>query len=130
VGPNFIGQTLRGELLTVCDRGQRTRAFCFVDDLVRGIVALVSSNLEGPANVGNPNEMSIVDFARLIIEVIGSDSEITLTIPDDERTRDDPKRRCPDITRAGGLLGWTLQVELRDGLEKTAAYFRTKLGLD
>ena len=128
--PSFIGQMLRGELLTVCDRGQRTRAFCCVDDLVSGIVALVGSNVEGPVNVGNPNELSIVYRARLIIEVVGSDSEITFIIRDDERTRDDPKRRCPDTTRACGLLGWRPQVELRDGLEKTAAYFRTKPGLD
>ena len=128
--PNFIGQTLRGELLTVCDRGQRTRAFCYVDDLVSGIVALVGSNVEGPVNVGSPNELSIVDFDRLVTEVVGSDSEITFIIPDDERTRDDPKRRCPDVTRTGGLLGWTPQVELRDGLEKTSAYSRTKPGLD
>jgi len=130
VVPNFIGQALRGEPLTVYDRGQRTRAFCYVDDLVGGIMALMGSNVEGPVNVGNPNELSIVDFARLVIEVVGSDSEITFITPDDERTRDDPKRRCPDITRASGLLGWQPQVELRDGLEKTAAYFRTKLGLD
>ena len=127
---NFIGQALRGEPLTVTDRVQRTRAFCYVDDLVSGVVALVGLNVEGPVNVGNPNELSIVEFARLVIEVVGSDSEITFIIPDDERTRDDPKRRRPDITRAGGLLGWTPQVELRDGLEKTSAYFRTKPGLD
>jgi len=130
VVPNFIGQALRGEPLTVYDRGQRTRSFCYVDDLVRGIMALMGSNVEGPVNVGNPHELSILDFARLVIDVVGSDSEITFTVPDDERTRDDPKRRCPDITRAGGLLGWQPQVELRAGLEKTAAYFRTKLGFD
>ncbi len=128
--PNFIGQALRGEALTVHDRGQRTRAVCYVDDLVRGIVALMGSNVEGPVNVGNPNALSIVDLARLVIEVVGSDSESTFIVPDDGSTRDDPKRRRPDITRASGLLGWETQVEPAGGLEETAAYLRTKLGLD
>jgi dTDP-glucose 4,6-dehydratase len=80
-------------------------------------------------NIGNPNEITIVDFAKLVIDVAGSQSTLTFIIPDDERTRDDPKRRCPDITRAREHLGWAPAVDLRDGLESTVAYFRKRLGL-
>ena len=129
VVPNFIGQALRGEDLTVYDKGQRTRAFCYVDDLVSGIVKLMASDVEGPVNIGNPNEITILGFAEMVIDVVGSDSGITFMVPSDERTRDDPKRRCPDITRARGLLHWAPEVELPEGLEATSAYFRAKLGL-
>jgi dTDP-glucose 4,6-dehydratase len=128
VVPNFISQALRGDALTVYDHGRRTRAFCYVDDLVDGIVRLLESDAEGPMNIGNPNEITIVDFAKLVIEVTGSDSEITFIIPEDERTRDDPKQRCPDITRATDLLDWAPQVALREGLERTTIYFRRRLG--
>ncbi|MBN1247203.1 MAG: SDR family oxidoreductase [Anaerolineae bacterium] len=129
VVPNFIGQALRGEPLTVYDHGKRTRSFCYVDDLVAGIMRLMDSDLEGPVNMGNPNEITIVEFAKLVIEVAGSSSTLTFIIPDDERTRDDPKRRCPDITRAREHLGWSPAVDLREGLEATTAYFRERLGI-
>ena len=127
VVPNFINQALRGEPLTVYDHGRRTRAFCFVDDLVDGIVRLMESEVEGPVNIGNPTEISIEEFAKLVIEVAESASTLSYVIPGDERTRDDPKQRCPDITRARELLGWEPRVPLRDGLERTAAYFRQKM---
>lgn len=129
VVPNFIGQALRGEPLTIYDHGKRTRAFCYVDDLVAGMMQLMASDLVGPVNIGNPNEITIVDFAKLVIEVVGSNSELTYVVPEDERTRDDPKRRCPDITRARGALGWEPKVDLREGLKATTAYFRKHLGI-
>ncbi len=129
VVPNFVCQALRGDPLTVYDRGQRTRAFCYVDDLVEGIMRLMESDLDVPVNMGNPNEVSILDFARLVIEVTGSASKITFVTPKDARTRDDPKRRCPDISRARTHLGWEPRVSLQDGLRMTADYFRQKLGL-
>jgi dTDP-glucose 4,6-dehydratase len=81
-------------------------------------------------NIGNPTEITIVDFAKLVIEVTGSDSEITFVVPKDERTRDDPKQRCPDITRARELLGWSPRIDLREGLKRTTAYFRQRLGIE
>jgi dTDP-glucose 4,6-dehydratase len=128
VVPNFINQALRGDPLTVYERGQRTRAFCYVDDLVEGIVRLMESDVEGPVNIGNPTEVTILEFARVVIDVVGSRSELTFVIPEDERTRDDPKQRCPDITRAREQLGWEPKVALREGLELTTAYFRERLG--
>ena len=127
VVPNFINQALRGEPLTVYDKGKRTRAFCYVDDLVEGIVRLMESDVEGPVNIGNPAEVTILEFARLVIEAVGSQSELTFVIPEDERTRDDPKQRCPDITRAREELGWEPRVELQEGLKRTTAYFRERL---
>ncbi len=129
VVPNFISQALRGVPLTVYNHGKRTRAFCYVDDLVEGIVRLMEAEVEGPINMGNPSEISILDFAKLVIEVAESESEITFVVPEDERTRDDPKQRCPDITRARELLGWAPKVDLRDGLRRTIAYFRERLDL-
>jgi dTDP-glucose 4,6-dehydratase len=129
VVPNFISQALRGEPLTVYDKGLRTRAFCYVDDLVRGIMRLMASDEADPVNIGNPTEITILDFAKLVIEVTGSESEITFVIPEDERTRDDPKKRCPDIRRAREHLQWEPKVSLREGLELTKAYFCERLGL-
>jgi dTDP-glucose 4,6-dehydratase len=128
VVPNFINQALRGEPLTIYDRGKRTRAFCYVDDLVEGMVRLMESDVEGPVNIGNPTEITIVEFAKLVIDAVGSPSELSFVIPEDERTRDDPKQRCPDITRAREHLGWEPQVELGEGLKRTTAYFRGRLG--
>ena len=129
VVPNFISQALRSDPLTVYDKGQRTRAFCYVDDLVAGIMRLMASDETDPVNIGNPNEITILDFAKLVIEVTDSPSDITFVIPEDERTRDDPKRRCPDISRAREWLGWEPEVSLREGLTLTTAYFRERLGL-
>lgn len=129
VVPNFICQALRGEPLTVYGDGSRTRAFCFVDDLVDGIVRLLAAEVEGPVNLGNPVEMSIFDFAQTILDVTGSTSEIVFVQPQDARTRDDPKQRCPNIAKAQAELGWEPRVPLSEGLKKTADYFRAKLGL-
>ncbi len=129
VVPNFIRQALRGEPLTVYDDGSRTRSFCYVDDLVDGIVRLLASDFHEPVNLGNPREMTILDFAHKVLEVTGSASQITFVHPTDERTKDDPKVRCPDITRARTLLGWEPRVSLEEGLARTAADFRRRLGL-
>jgi len=129
VVPNFVCQALRGDPLTVYDDGSRTRGLCYVSDLVEGMVRLLNSDETSPVNLGNPTEMSILDFARKTLELTGSDSPIEFVTPADERTADDPKVRCPDITKAQQALDWTPQVTLDDGLENTIAYFRTKLGL-
>ncbi|MBN1487855.1 MAG: SDR family oxidoreductase [Anaerolineae bacterium] len=129
VVPNFICQALRGEPLTVYGDGSRTRSFCFVSDLVEGFVRLMASDVTGPVNMGNPLELSILGFAEKVLDVTGSDSQITFVHPTDERTKDDPKVRCPDITRAQTLLGWEPCVALEDGLRQTADYFRNTLGL-
>lgn len=130
VVPNFICQALRGESLTVYDDGSRTRSFCYVADLVEGIVRLMAVEaVEGPVNLGNPQEMSVLEFARRIIAVTGAGVDIKFIQPQDERTRDDPQVRCPDITKARTLLGWSPAVALDEGLRHTADYFRRKLGL-
>ncbi len=129
VVPNFICQALRGEPLTVYDAGFRTRSFCYVDDLVEGMVRLLFSDEAEPVNLGNPAEMTILEFAHKTLEVTGSRSEILSVRPTDQRTQDDPKVRCPDITRAHQVLGWQPTVPLEEGLRRTAEYFRQRLGL-
>ncbi len=129
VVPNFICQALRGEPLTVYGDGSRTRSFGYVDDLVEGIVRLMAADVEGPVNLGNPVELTILEFARLTLQVTGSASEIVFVHPTDERTADDPKQRCPDISKARAVLGWEPRVPVEEGLRKTADYFRVKLGL-
>ncbi|MCS7177951.1 MAG: SDR family oxidoreductase [Anaerolineae bacterium] len=127
VVPNFIAQALRGEPLTVYDDGTRTRSFCYISDMVEGLVRLLFSDETRPVNLGNPQEMTILEFAHKILEITGSRSKITFVHPADDRTRDDPQRRCPDITRARKVLGWEPRVSLEDGLRETVAYFRHKL---
>jgi len=129
VVPNFICQALRGEPLTVYDDGSRTRSFCYVSDLVEGIVRLLRSDVHEPVNMGNPCEMTILEFAQAVLEVVGNRSEIVFIRPTDERTADDPKIRQPDITRARQLLGWEPTVSLEEGLAHTAEFFRRRLGL-
>jgi len=124
VVPNFICQALRGEPLTVYDTGERTRSFCYVDDLVEGIVRLLNSNETTPVNMGNPTEMSVLDFAHVVVRLAHSRSEIKFITPQDERTRDDPKTRRPDISKAERMLGWEPQVPLEVGLQTTIEYFR------
>ena len=128
VVPNFIRQAIRGEPLTVYDDGQRTRSFCYVSDLVEGMVRLLMSAEASPVNLGNPSEMTILQFAQKVLEVTGSSSEIVFVRPRDERTQDDPMVRQPDISRARQVLGWEPVVSLEEGLEKTVDYFRTRLG--
>jgi len=127
VVPNFICQALRGEPLTVYDSGERTRSFCYVDDLVEGIVRLLHSNEMAPVNLGNPDEMSVLDFAHVVVRLASSKSEIKFISPEDERTKDDPKTRRPDINKARRVLGWEPKVPLEDGLQKTIEYFRGRV---
>jgi dTDP-glucose 4,6-dehydratase len=124
---NFIAQALRGEPITVYDDGSRTRSFCFVSDLVEGMMRLWRAGDAEPVNLGNPREMTILEFARIIQALSGSRSPIEFLVPTDERTKDDPNTRKPDIGRARALLGWEPQVALEDGLAQTIAYFRTRL---
>ena len=127
VVPNFICQALRGEPLTVYDDGSRTRSFCYVDDLVEGLIRLLFSDETRPVNLGNPQEMTILEFAHKVLEVTGSSSPITFVHPTDERTKDDPKVRCPDITRAREVLGWEPKVGLQEGLRQTVEFFRGRV---
>jgi dTDP-glucose 4,6-dehydratase len=129
VVPNFICQALRGDPLTVYDDGSRTRSFCYVSDLVEGMVHLLVSSEHRPVNMGNPREMTILEFAHKVLEVVGSQSSITYVQPEDARTADDPKARQPDIGRAKEVLDWEPVVRLEDGLARTADYFRHRLGL-
>ncbi len=121
--PNFIGQALRGEDVTVYGDGGQTRSFCFVSDLVRGVIALAESDLNEPVNIGNPAEMTIRRIADAIIAATRSTSRV---VPRPLPT-DDPKVRQPDITRARTLLGWEPKVPLAEGLRKTIDYFRAAL---
>ncbi|MEZ4825971.1 MAG: UDP-glucuronic acid decarboxylase family protein [Bacteroidia bacterium] len=121
--PAFMGQALRGEDITVFGDGSQTRSFCFVDDLVEGIFRLLLSDYSGPVNIGNPAEISILDFAREVIELTGSKSKIIF----EDLPQDDPKVRQPDITLAREILDWEPKVSRRDGLSKTLAYFKTQL---
>lgn len=119
---NFIMQALRGEDITIYGDGSQTRSFCFVDDLVEGLIGLMNTDtgVTGPINLGNPGEFTIKDLAELVIEMTGTSSKLVQKpLP-----QDDPRKRKPDITRARDTLGWEPQVKLRDGLEKTIAYFR------
>ncbi len=125
VVPNFIAQALRGDSLTVYGDGSQTRSFCFVQDLVDGIYRLLLSDEVEPVNIGNPSEMTILQFAEKIIELTGSNSPITFVRPTDMRIRDDPKVRQPDISKARQILHWEPQVSLAEGLRQTIDYFRT-----
>lgn len=127
VVPNFVAQALRGEPLTVFGDGSQTRSFCYVSDLIEGICRLLESNVTEPVNLGNPEEMTILEFAHKIIALSGSRSPIVFVQPEDARVRDDPKVRRPDITRARTLLGWQPQVSLEEGLRRTIEWFRTRI---
>ena len=118
---NFIVQALRGRDITIYGDGQQTRSFCYVDDLVEGLLRMMATgdDVTGPMNLGNPQEFSIRELAELVIELTGSASRIvSLPLP-----QDDPRQRCPDITRAKGTLGWTPVTDLRTGLGHTIRYF-------
>jgi dTDP-glucose 4,6-dehydratase len=123
VVPNFILQALKDEPLTVYGQGEQTRSFQYVDDLVTGIGRLLESEEHYPVNIGNPHEMTVLQFARKILELTGSRSEIVYRpLP-----QDDPQVRQPDITKARKLLGWEPKVALEEGLVKTIEYFRARL---
>ena len=122
--PNFLCQALRGDPLTIYGDGSQTRSFCFVDDLVEGVSRLIGVEESYPVNIGNPDEMTILQFAERIIAATGSKSRLVAKpLP-----ADDPKMRRPDITRARTLLGWTPKVSLEEGLERTVRDFRARLG--
>lgn len=119
--PAFIGQALRGEDLTIFGDGSQTRSFCYVDDLVEGIYRLLMSNHVGPVNVGNPQEITIKDFAEEIIKLTGTHQKVVYhPLP-----QDDPKQRQPDITLARQILGWEPKVDRAEGLKRTYAYFKS-----
>ncbi len=124
---NFVTQALRGEPLTVYDKGARTRSFCYVSDLVEGIYRLLLSDEVYPVNLGNPNEMTILEFAHQVLELSGSSSEITFVTPTDERTKDDPQVRRPDISKARRALNWQPEVSLEEGLRETIEWFRERV---
>ena len=124
VVPNFICQALKGRSLTVYGDGSQTRSFCYVDDLVDGIILLMSSGLTEPTNIGNPHEVTILEFANKINSLTNNAAG---TILEDKRTIGDPQQRKPDISRAGNLLSWKPQVKLEKGLTRTIDYFRGKL---
>jgi dTDP-glucose 4,6-dehydratase len=128
VVPNFIRQSLLSQPLTVYDDGTRTRSFCYVSDLVEGMVRLLMSDEVYPVNVGNPDEMTILEFAHEVLEVTGSHSDIIFVHPEDERTKDDPMVRRPDIAKARQVLGWEPVIPLREGLIETVEWFRHRLG--
>ena len=125
--PNFVKQALLGEPITVYDDGTRTRSFCFVSDLVEGMYRLLMSDEAEPVNLGNPNEMTMLQLAERVREATGSRSEVVLVQPRDERTKDDPQMRQPDIGKAQRLLGWTPQVPIEEGLRQTVEYFRARV---
>jgi len=127
VVPNFCRQALAGEPLTVYDDGSRTRSFCYVSDLVQGLYRLLLSDESDPVNLGNPQEMTILEFAQTVIRLAGTRSEIRFVTPTDARTKDDPQTRRPDITRARTVLGWEPRVSLEEGLGETIAWFRGRV---
>jgi dTDP-glucose 4,6-dehydratase len=123
--PNFIAQALKNEDVTIFGSGAQTRSFCYISDLVSGLIALMESDEHEPVNIGNPHEMSIEAMARLIIRMTGATSTVVFKpLP-----VDDPQVRQPDITRARTLLGWEPTVPLEQGLTSTIDYFRAKMGL-
>ena len=123
VVPAFISQALKNKPLTVFGKGKQTRSFCYVSDLVEGIYRLMMSSFDGPVNIGNPAEMTVLQFAREIIDATGSRSTIVFKpLP-----QDDPKQRRPDISRARKILGWKPKVGLEAGLTSTISYFRSKV---
>ena len=119
--PAFIGQALRGEDLTIFGDGSQTRSFCYVDDLIEGIVRLLHSDCPDPVNIGNPDEITIGQFAEEIIKLTGTDQKVIYK----DLPIDDPKQRQPDITKAKALLGWEPQIDRAEGLKRTYAYFKS-----
>src|SRR5512136_336804 len=123
VVPEFVSQALKNKPLTVFGRGRQTRSFCYVSDLIEGIYRLMISAYDRPVNIGNPTEMTVLEFAKEIIRATGSRSTVVFKpLP-----QDDPRQRRPDITRARKLLGWEPTVPLEQGLVRTIEYFRAKL---
>jgi dTDP-glucose 4,6-dehydratase len=120
--PTFVRQALAGEPLTVTGDGRQTRSLCYVDDTVRGVLAAAADGMRGPVNIGNPGEITMLDLARLVIDLTGSSSDIRFI----ERPTDDPALRCPDITLAHDKLGWEPRVTPEEGLRRTIDWFRAE----
>ncbi|HCB02325.1 MAG TPA: NAD-dependent dehydratase, partial [Anaerolineae bacterium] len=125
--PNLLKQALLGEPLTVYGNGSQTRSFCYVDDLVDGIVKLLYSEEHKPVNIGNPVEMSILQFAEAINKITGNKAGIVYK--ENARSARDPQRRQPNITRAKQILNWEPKVDLEEGIRNTIPFFKQKLGL-
>ena len=125
VVPNFVGQALRGEPLTVYGDGSQTRSFCYVSDLVEGIYRLLMSDYDQPVNLGNPSEMTILQFAELVNRL--TDNPAGIILKEDLRIQGDPQTRQPDITRAKNVLGWEPKVDLPTGLAQTIEYFKVRV---
>src|SRR5215208_507889 len=121
--PTFMSQALADKPLTVFGDGSQTRSFCYVDDLIRGLIALVESGVHDPVNIGNPNEMTLLDMAKTVVEMTESRSEIVF----EALPVDDPQVRQPEITRARQLLGWEPEIDLREGLAKTIEHASANL---
>jgi dTDP-glucose 4,6-dehydratase len=120
---NFMMQALRGQPLTIYGEGSQTRSFCYVDDLIEGILRLSRSSEHFPVNIGNPTEFTILECAQAVLEVTGSKSTLTFeTLP-----QDDPARRCPDISKARTLLSWEPRITLKEGLAKSLDFFKSKV---
>jgi len=124
--PNFFRQAIEGDDITVFGDGRQTRSFCYVEDEVEGICLLLEADEHLPVNIGNPEEITVLQLAREIVELTGSSSQVRL-LPFPEDYRDDPKTRRPDITKARRILGWEPRVSRREGLRRTLEYFRTRL---
>jgi dTDP-glucose 4,6-dehydratase len=120
---NFLSQAIEGRPITVYGEGSQTRSLCFVDDEVAGILALLDSDLAGPVNIGNPNELTVLELAHAVLALTGSSSSIVY----EPLPADDPRRRCPDITVARRELGWEPVVDLEEGLRRTAASFTSDI---
>ena len=118
--PAFIGQALRGEDITIFGDGSQTRSFCYVSDLVEGIYRLLHSDYVYPVNIGNPDEISILDFAKEIVELTGTDQKLVFK----DLPKDDPKQRKPDIAKAKEILDWKPEVTRKEGLKLTYEYFK------
>jgi dTDP-glucose 4,6-dehydratase len=113
---NFITQAISGEPVTIYGNGTQTRSFCYIDDLIRGILSMLDSAECGPVNLGNPEELTVAELARLVLQITGSSSPVEYRpLP-----TDDPARRCPDIGRARALLGWQPEIPVADGLRRMA----------
>jgi dTDP-glucose 4,6-dehydratase len=119
---NFITQALNGDPLTIYGDGSQTRSFCYVDDLIRGIMSMLGCTERGPVNLGNPEEFTVAEFAQLVLRITGSASTVEyVPLP-----LDDPTRRCPVITRAGDVLGWQPEIRAEEGIRRTVAWFRSR----
>lgn len=121
--PNFVGQALSGKPMTIYGDGKQTRSFCYVDDLVEGLTRFLYSDFQGAMNIGNPNEFTVIELAKIVLELTGSKSKLEyLPLPED-----DPKLRRPDISLARKTLRWEPKISLQDGLQKTISWFRDHL---